>query len=255
VAAARVSRRRGVVYDREPPVPRPALNRIKTMPLLGPAAMLLTFDIAPEAIAEHDHWHTHEHLPERLSIPGFLRGTRWIALQGQPRYLVLYEVATLATLTSDAYLERLNNPSAWTAKMMPHYRGMGRGFCAVSGSHGLGFGHVARLLRFKPKAESTSALRTWLQSVLPGLPAMPGLSSAHLLEGAATPPMTNEQRIRGVDANLDWALLLTGYDAGALAEVPGGLDRSGLEQRGAEGTVEAVYAMAHSLSRDELAAS
>lgn len=46
--------------------------------------MLLSFDIAPEAIPEHDDWHTHEHLPERLSIPGFLRGTRWVALQEQP---------------------------------------------------------------------------------------------------------------------------------------------------------------------------
>ena len=68
------------------------------MPLLGSAAMLLSFDIVPDAAAEHDHWHTFEHLPERLSIPGFLRGTRWIALEGQPRYLVLYEVAQLATL-------------------------------------------------------------------------------------------------------------------------------------------------------------
>ena len=85
------------------------------MPLLGAAAMLLSFDIAPEAIDEHDHWHTHEHLPERLAIPGFLRGTRWVALRGQPRYLVLYEVAQLATLTSDAYLARLNSPRsrAW----------------------------------------------------------------------------------------------------------------------------------------------
>ena len=27
------------------------------MPLLGSAAMLLSFDIAPEAIDEHDRWH------------------------------------------------------------------------------------------------------------------------------------------------------------------------------------------------------
>jgi hypothetical protein len=74
------------------------------MPLLGPAAMLLSFDVLPQATAEHDHWHTHEHLPERLSIPGFLRGTRWVALRGRPRYLVLYEVAGLQTLTSPPYL-------------------------------------------------------------------------------------------------------------------------------------------------------
>lgn len=35
------------------------------MPLLGKAALLLSFDIVPEAIPEHDEWHTHEHLPEQ----------------------------------------------------------------------------------------------------------------------------------------------------------------------------------------------
>src|SRR5450432_3051055 len=65
---------------------------LRPMPLLGRAAMLLSFDIVPEAMAEHDEWHTHEHLPERLSIPGFVRGTRWKALRGEPGYFVMYEV-------------------------------------------------------------------------------------------------------------------------------------------------------------------
>ena len=47
------------------------------MALLGKAAMILSFDIVPDAIAEHDHWHSCEHLHERMSIPGFLRGSRW----------------------------------------------------------------------------------------------------------------------------------------------------------------------------------
>ena len=81
--------------------------------------MLLSFDVTPEAISEHDDWHTHEHLPERLSIPGFLRGTRWVALHGEPRYVVLYEVEELATLSAPAYLKRLNEPSAWTSKGLP----------------------------------------------------------------------------------------------------------------------------------------
>src|SRR6478672_3359944 len=99
------------------------------MPLLGSAAMLLSFDVEAGAVDEHDRWHTHEHLPERLSIPGFLRGTRWVASEGEPRYMVLYEVQDLAVLSSEAYLARLNSPSPWTQKMMPHYRGMQRGLC------------------------------------------------------------------------------------------------------------------------------
>ena len=224
------------------------------MPLLGKAALLLSFDIVQEAIPEHDDWHTHEHLPERLSIPGFLRGTRWVALQGQPRYFVIYEVEQLATLTSSAYLERLNNPSPWTSKMMLHYRGMTRGFCSVAGSFGLGIGHAALLMRFKPAAETASALRNWLlQDILPALPSAPGLGSAHLFEGAVTPSMTNEQRLRGADAGVDWALLVTGYSPEALANLErADLGNAQLEKHGAAGIVAALYRMDYSIIRREL---
>src|SRR5256886_12079346 len=106
------------------------------MPLLGKAAILLSFDVVEDAIPEHDDWHTHEHLPERLCIPGFVRGTRWVSLAGKPRYFVMYEVDQLATLQSEAYLERLNNPSPWTSKMMPNYRSMTRGFWELRFRHG-----------------------------------------------------------------------------------------------------------------------
>jgi hypothetical protein len=224
------------------------------MPLLGAAAMLLSFDVAPEAIEEHDHWHTHEHFPERLAIPGFLRGTRWIALQGQPRYLVLYEVAQLATLTSDAYLSRLNSPSAWTTKMMPHYRGMSRGFCTVTGSFGFGGGHVAALTRFKPAPDALASLRDWLQQeAMPPLTDKPGMGGVHLLEGALTPAMTQEQRLRGQDAGQDWALLLRAYSREALDHVvQTDLGITHLSSRGATGVVEATYRIDYMLSHDEI---
>lgn len=223
------------------------------MPLLGQAAMLLSFDVEQEAIAEHDDWHTHEHLPERLSIPGFVRGTRWVALRGQPRYLVIYEVEQLATLASGPYLERLNNPSPWTTKMMPHYRGMSRGFCSLTGSFGLGLGHVCQLIRFKPAAGAEAALRQWLTGeVLPGLPSRPGIGSVHLFEGALTPSMTNEQRIRGADAGVDWALILTAFrqeDLDRLVQTD--LSRQALEQQGAADVVEGLYRLDYALTERE----
>lgn len=226
------------------------------MPLLGQAAMLLSFDVVAEAIAEHDAWHTHEHLPERLSIPGFKRGTRWVALRGGPRYVVLYEVAQLGVLTSEAYLQRLDNPSPWTAKMMAHYRGMSRGFCSVTASLGLGLGHVGMLIRFKPEAAADTRLRTWLvEHALARLPSKPGIGSAHLLAGAVTPQMTNEQRIRGADAGVDWAVLVTGYNEGALAELGGSdLAAARLIEHGAAGVNEAMYRMDYLLSHDEVGA-
>lgn len=214
--------------------------------------MLLSFDVVPDAIPEHDDWHTHEHLPERLSIPGFLRGTRWVALRGGPRYLVLYEVEQLATLSSPAYLERLNNPSAWTASMMPHYRGMRRGFCSVAGSFGLGMGHVCVMLRFDPAPASTVSLRRWLlQVVLPELPIKSGIGSAHLLEGAVTPQMTNEQRIRGPDATIDWALLLIGYREPALVDSVRDI-AEGLQQLSAGAVIDSTYRIDYSLAGVEV---
>jgi hypothetical protein len=222
------------------------------MPLLGSAAMLLSFDVMPDAIAEHDDWHTHEHLPERLSIPGFLRGSRWVATQGEPRYLVLYEVAELATLTSPAYLVRLNNPTAWTSKIMPHYRAMSRGLCVVAGSLGVGMGNVARVIRFKPRA--AQPLRSWLlDEVLPALPNKRGIGSAHLLEGAAAAPMTNEQRIRGTDAGVDSTLLVMGYDAQALGDLSRGtLAKGELERRGATDVMESLYRIDYTLTHGEV---
>src|SRR5690349_24275245 len=102
--------------------------------MLGRAAVAMWWDISPEVRAEFEDWHTHEHMPERLSIPGFLRGTRWIALSGEPSYFILYEAARWATITAGAYVERLNDPTPWSRKMMPHHRNMMRSLCRVRAS-------------------------------------------------------------------------------------------------------------------------
>lgn len=224
------------------------------MTLLGKAAMLLSFDVVPDAIEEHDDWHTHEHLPERLSIPGFLRGSRWTALSGQSRYFVMYEVEELGTLTSAAYLERLNSPTPWTTKMMAHYRGMARGLCRVTGSFGLGVGHAGMVIRFRPGPGSKASLREWLvKKVLPGLPSQTGLGGSHLFEAALTPPSTNEQRIRGNDAAVHWTLLVTGYSAekvALLAEKEFSADA--LEKHGATERTAGIYRLEYSLTEREV---
>lgn len=216
--------------------------------------MLLSFDVVPDAVAEHDDWHTHEHFPERLSISGFLRGSRWVATSGHPRYLVIYEVQQLATLTSDAYLRRLNNPSPWTAKMMAHYRGMTRGFCSVTGSFGLGTGGVCLLVRFKPGEGMESSLRKWLcEDALPALPLTSGVGSAHLFEGTMTPGMTNEQRIRGADAAFDWALVVTGYRQNVLRELAQRASfKEQLVECGATVGFSALYQLEYSLNACEI---
>lgn len=226
------------------------------MPLLGSAAMLLSFDIEAGAVEEHDRWHTHEHLPERLSIPGFLRGTRWIAIEGRPRCMVVYEVDSIATLSSQAYLARLNDPTPWTTRMMANYRDMNRGLCAVVGSFGLGQGSTAALIRFTPEASQAAALNRWLlEEVLAAVPLKAGLGGAHLLQAAQAAAMTNEQRIRGADRGVDSAVIVTGYEAGAVAACAREIcARAGLPDHGAIDPSLAIYGSSWSLTSAELSA-
>ncbi len=186
----------------------------------GTAAMLLSFDIETAAIAEHDDWHSHEHVPERLAIPGFLHGSRWISRSAGPRYFVLYAVQSLAVLASPAYLARLNNPSPWTAKMMRSYIGMQRALCTVEAGFGAGLGATAVLIRFAAADGAGMTTQTWLKNeVLGNLSGRPGIVSSHLFVSSLAAPMTREQQIRGQDASIPCALLVTGYDADAVTAI------------------------------------
>jgi hypothetical protein len=68
--------------------------------------------------------------------------------------------------------------------------------------------------------------------------------------------MTNEQRIRGADAAVDWALVLTGYGEHALATLARSESlEAQLARRGASGTHAGLYQLAYSLDAREMAAA
>ena len=73
-------------------------------------------DIKEEMRDEFVQWHSIEHLPERVSIPGFISGQRWYGEDASPQYLTTYVTQNTEVLTSDAYIKRLNNPTPWTLK-------------------------------------------------------------------------------------------------------------------------------------------
>jgi len=187
--------------------------------------------------AELEDWHSHEHMPERLRIPGFLRGTRWVALSGEPSYFVLYEAARLAALTSGPYLERLNDPTPWSRKMMPHHRHMTRSACRVRATFGAGVAQAMATVRYSRKKISRETLRE--------LPRRKGLTGAHLLHAqpqAGGP--TEEQKIRGGDASVDRVLLIGGHDPAAVEAAAGEL--------APRGATIGVYRLAYCLtSRDK----
>lgn len=188
------------------------------MTLCSAAAMVLFYDIDGDN-ADHDDWHSYEHFHERLSVPGFLRATRWVAVEGTPKYMVTYEVSGVEVATSQGYLDRLNEPTPWTSEIMPRFRGMIRGFCHIKASSGFGLGNAAMALRFVPEEGTAERLSGWIADhVLPAMASRLGMVGAHLLQPVPPPPMTREQSLRGRDQSMPWLVIATAYDTMALKQ-------------------------------------
>ncbi len=185
------------------------------MSLLGRAAVAMWWTIAPEQRVEFGDWHSHEHFPERMSIPGFRRGSRWASTTEAGGFFVLYELDQYDVLISKAYLDRLNAPTPWSIRMMPHHLGMVRSQCRIVASHGGGVAASLATIRLSPEPGRERELQDRLAGALGSLTQLPGLTGAHLLltDTPRTSGPTTEQQIRGKDAAADWVVLLSGYDA------------------------------------------
>ncbi|MGH8678733.1 MAG: hypothetical protein ACREUQ_10330 [Burkholderiales bacterium] len=230
------------------------------MTLLGEAAIAMWWDIDGVPLSEFEDWHSHEHMPERLRVPGFLRGTRWLSVSGGARYFVMYEVESLETISSRAYLERLNNPTPWSTKMMPHFRNMTRSACRVRGSFGSGTGQALLTILFSPVAGKEDALVDWLtKTVLPELAAKAGMVGAHVLQTVKQSGIakTKEQDLRGSDASADWVLLANGYDSAVVDSLASSvLTERILVQHGfANGKINDAYRLAYILTKADLVQS
>lgn len=154
--------------------------------LLGEAALALWGGIEPAREAEFNDWYTHEHLPERIAIPGFLRARRYVeSLRDERlagwRYFTLYEVETAEVLRSPAYLAALDAPTPGTLAALPLFRGMSRMGCTVSHTAARGMGGDLFVAELGPRPGEAERLRDWLEkTVCPRMTARSGTLAAHL---------------------------------------------------------------------------
>lgn len=204
--------------------------------MLGKAALAMWWDVAAECRVELEHWHAHEHFPERLSLPGFLRASRWTAIDGGEGFFVMYELEDHAVFASAPYVARLNAPSPWSTRMMPLHRGMVRSQCKVVHSHGAVTARHALTIRLAPLQAKAEALRRGLGALAASAPGQPGIVGVHVLRHEAPAlAATTEQKIRGnADRAADWIVVACGYDLAALRSLEAGpLGEAALHAMGA----------------------
>ncbi|MBI3506755.1 MAG: hypothetical protein HY059_18105 [Proteobacteria bacterium] len=186
------------------------------MALAGGGAICIWNDITDEGRDEFYAWHLNEHMPERVGIPGFRRGRRYIALDAasRPEFFTLYETADTSVLTSTAYLARLNAPTPWTKKATQGFRSTSRALTQVHTSLGPGAGGILATLRFAVaagrEAEATGLLAA---TALPAAAAQAQISGAHLCltNRDASAEKTAESRGRpDILAAPEWVVLVEG---------------------------------------------
>ena len=169
------------------------------------AAMLAAWlDITPEVETEFADWYFREHIPERVTLPGFLSGRRYTAPCGRlNKYLALYEATSKDVFASKAYREILNQPTESTTKFMPHFRNFMRSVFDVRLELGSQYGGTIATIRYA----SGTDLVDWLEGeALGALAKRSGICRVRLLEAdeQQSTPNTNEARMRDAEGGNAW---------------------------------------------------
>jgi len=212
--------------------------------LTGKAVVAIWNGIAPEARDEFYAWHLKEHIPERVGIPGFQRGRRYIAVSPEthPEFFTLYEADTMQVIQGPDYANRLNAPTPWTQSVTKHFRDTARALARVSESHGTGVGGALLSLRFDADPASLDPLRALVREAA----GAPRICGAHLCaaDTAASGTRTAESEGRtDIQAPPTWFALIEATDADALAER---LPQAALVAAGARGPFHrGVYRLEH----------
>ena len=186
------------------------------MPLAGKGMLLTSMNIEPSDEPEFNRWYDREHLEERVAIPGFLEARRYVAHQGNPKYLSLYSTETFEVLDSPAYRIALANQTAWSKANIARFKNMIRGVARITVSHGTGRGAALGIIRLRPTPGGEDKLRTAVRDQLD--PAKrDGIISMHLIENdpVLSKPLTDDPSAPNPGAG-DWFILIDATDVSAV---------------------------------------
>lgn len=116
---------------------------------------------------EYEVWHTFEHVPERVSLPGFVEARRYrshAGAGGTPRYYTCYWLESMAALETPQYRDVFTHPTPWSARMRGELREFLRLPCTLQGSYGQsGAAQLATLQLRSQNPDFPAAAAGWLR--------------------------------------------------------------------------------------------
>lgn len=226
------------------------------MSLAGLGVVAIWHDLAPAAKDDFHEWHNREHMPERLGNAGFRRGRRYIALEGKPQFMVLYETNAPEIIAGPEYLQRRKYRTPWSQRVGGLFENPFRTIYRVAFSLGLGQGGTVLLWRYDVAPGREEEQRRLLaHDILPKLVDEPGIAAVHLciVDREATRIEAAEIDKQPVDGGRPWWLVLV--EGGSTPEqLKAMADRAITPERllaaGATNPIErGLYQMQHQISK------
>jgi hypothetical protein len=137
------------------------------MALRGKGMLIVYTDVSPRHERDFNEWYNREHIDERISLPGFQRGRRYVSVKGPPKYLATYECDGVADLAAPGYLDRLANQTPWSQAVTARFRSFKRMAVRIQIDRMHGEGGALTTVRFVPDPALRRPLIDWLSQTLP----------------------------------------------------------------------------------------
>ena len=89
--------------------------------------LLVTMEPPAALEDEFNDWYDTEHFPQRRALPGVESASRWVCLQGWPRWVALYDLTSVAALETPEYRAVSGaNSTPWSRRLLPRTIGRSR---------------------------------------------------------------------------------------------------------------------------------
>ena len=190
------------------------------MPLQGKGMLIVFCEVRARDERDLNEWYNREHIDERVSLPGFHRGRRYVAVRGSPKYLATYECNSVEDLATPGYLQLLANQTPWTQAVMARFTQFKRLAARIQVDRAHGVGGAVAAVRFVPDPRTRKALVGWLgDTALPKAIARPGVVGGVAAENdleVAHAPLQSKSMDHPRADEVEWVVLLEGSDAGAV---------------------------------------
>lgn len=115
--------------------------------------------------AEFHEWYDDEHIPARMSIPGFVSASRYEIVDGEPRWLAIYHLDDMGALELPEYRLLKTDPSPRTKKILDNVHGFTRFTCVQTSDSGDNGDHsFAAVVAFAVPDEDVEQFDDWYET-------------------------------------------------------------------------------------------